>query len=373
MIRQLLLTLLSLMVICCMSFGQNRFYAEGYTGITGDYDPYNYLGFLAGAEILPSFYVGIGGEFLNEYWSGDHYVMVQGQLRGYLDRQRRIYTGLTVGRGPQIMGRYQRDEEYFGRATKTELNLGIRLNPYLILAGGFTYLKAIFGSDYVFAGTPIYEVYHNDESYTLSGKVIFTLDSKAKWLGELSNTYGFLEWGMLNFMHNNWQESFGSFDAAMSAHVGGGIKVKEHLGLGIGFNASGISGEVGSESLTHIFHGVGLHAMGLWDSFHLMGEIGYAPSVEDVYSSTRTYRRFTPGVSVQSVRRMGRSPYLRLSMGPRIKQGLVIHLGIMSTFPILGVDVLSVYDPLNTPLPVVTERRKVIWGFQTGVGILVDN
>ncbi|MEO0895585.1 MAG: hypothetical protein AAFY71_04275 [Bacteroidota bacterium] len=362
-------------LLMSFSFGQNKFYGESYMGITGERSLFNYIGLIGGVELGPQLYMGIGGEFMNDFWNrDDYYLLIQAQLKAYFDKKKRLYGAINIGGGPKILRQIDRNQGRRGNFFKTEWNLGIRVSPYVVLAGGLAYTRITFNGSPIRRGSSVFGSYLEDGNLSLSGKLILTLGQAAKESGNIVNSYGYLEWGLPAFIRTSWEEAFRPFDVSMSAHIGGGIKLRDHLGVGLGINSI-LGREIGELSFYQNLQAIGVHAMGIWDSFHIMGELGYAPTIAEAYLEITKNRVYLPGIGLEENPRgrSGNGAYFRFSMGPRIKKGLVLHLGLITTLPRKGQEKITRFSPSEIFPPEFQETRRIIWNLQAGIGILVDN
>ncbi|MEL6135006.1 MAG: hypothetical protein AAFR59_16730 [Bacteroidota bacterium] len=330
----------------------NIYYIEGFQSVQGTDLPIRELGVTVGFHLIPN-YVGFGAGIsrLSFPTRGRAYLFPTWQIRGFFNSERTYYYSYrqTQGRGSDSYSDY--------RITNREFNLGYRIGSYVILGGGVSFLRQVQKLNQL-AGT-VYDY----QGATLTGRLIVTLDNARRRSWDPPASYGYLIIGAVAAGRGAYVNARERWRQEITGHIGGGVKVSSHWGVGLGISAIGYS-RIGDESYIRRLQGAGVQVAGIWP--HVMGmvELGYAFNIIDGYGIQSEIYRFSPGQN-------GQGTYFRFTVGPRIGK-FTLQASYLTTPRLKGRER---YDFLVNAGEWDVRQEvnyRVISGVQLGIGVFVD-
>ncbi|MEL6634480.1 MAG: hypothetical protein AAFQ83_23650 [Bacteroidota bacterium] len=331
------------------------YYVEGFLAHASARDEIREQGLTLGVQIVPYVGFGLGVSRFQVYNRRDNYPMFNWQLRGFMNPQKTLYYSYRQGSG-KFRDPYYPNQSY--SAVNRELQIGVRVNPYVIFAGGWSFWRHIYNDTQS-------RFTRETQGSSISGRLILTLDKTRSRTWDLGPLYGYAIWGFLASSKRSYP-GFNRSDSRMefTGHLGGGKKLSRHLGLGLGLTALGHS-QIGTEASIRNMQGIGLHVAGIWERLVGMVEAGYAMNIVDGYGITNRIYRFYPGGQGDAVM------YYRASVGPRFGR-LTLQASYLGTPRVKGLESL-LYQASNGEWIFREETNFLTFsGFQLGIGFFVD-
>ncbi|MEL6134852.1 MAG: hypothetical protein AAFR59_15945, partial [Bacteroidota bacterium] len=304
--KSLFLLILIVFVFDLPSFAQKKvlpgYYVEAFYANTSESQEIREQGLTLGLHLSPYFGLGGGVSRFQIYSRRQNFLMINWQIRGFLNPEKTLYYSYRQGGGKS---RNPHTPNLSYAAVNRELQLGVRVSPFVIFAGGWNFWRDVFSNSRS-------QFERETKGSSISGRLILTLDRTRPKEWDLGSIYGYALWGFLASSKRSYP-GFNRSDSRMefTGHLGGGKKVSPHWGIGLGLTALGHS-QIGTEESIRKLLGLGLHVAGIWRRVVGMVETGYAYDMVDGYGMNARVYRFYPGG------RDGGGVYYRVTVGPRI-------------------------------------------------------